>query len=277
MAQVNLRSLLTLLDDPDEGIAVSVMGELLKYDSELLPLLGEFQESENKLQRKRIQQLETIINLRERRKSFLDKLQAEPLNIFECLIELHLIYFDRDTPEILWDMLRTFMSVAENNEIKNLTELGAFMARNGFALPPAEEILDPENFCIGPVLEDRLGSDIMLCTLALLAGIDAGLSLGLVRVAGRFAVIDVSGGMISPANDWLPDKASKLERGDFWNDPKTVIRYASLMLFLHAVCSDNFRYVHTIAHTLTGSGDEKLLDFLPYPYNGKDLSEEKNN
>ena len=119
MAQVNLRSLLTLLDDPDEGIAVSVMGELLKYDSELLPLLGEFQESENKLQRKRVQQLETIINLRKRRKSFLAKLQEEPLNIFECLIELHLLYFDRDTPEMLWDMLRTFMSVAENNEIKN--------------------------------------------------------------------------------------------------------------------------------------------------------------
>ena len=200
MAQVNLRSLLTLLDDPDEGIAVSVMGELLKYDSELLPLLGEFQESENKLQRKRVQQLETIINLRKRRKSFLAKLQEEPLNIFECLIELHLLYFDRDTPEMLWDMLRTFMSVAENNEIKNITELGAFMARNGFALPPAEETLEPENFCIGPVLEDRLGADIMLCTLALLAGIDAGLSLGLVRVAGRFAVIDVSGGMISPAS-----------------------------------------------------------------------------
>lgn len=271
MEQEKLRSLLSLLDDPSDNIAVSVMGELLKNDENLLPFLAELQEADNKLLRKRVQQLETIITLRQRRRNFLGRLQEEPLDVFECLIELHLLFFDRDTPEMLWDMLRTFMQVAENNAIKNISELGAFMARNGFALPPAEERLDPENFCIGPILEDRLGSDIMLCTLALLAGIEAGLQLGLVRVAGRFAVIDISGAMISPENDWLPDQASKLERGDFWNDPRAVLRYASLMLFLHAVFSDNFRYVHTIAHTLTGSGDDQLLDFLPYPYNGKKL------
>ena len=41
-----MRVLLGLLDDPDENIAVSVMGELLRHEKELLPLLGELQEDE---------------------------------------------------------------------------------------------------------------------------------------------------------------------------------------------------------------------------------------
>ena len=61
--QTKLQSLISLLDDPDDNIAVSVMAELLKYETALMPLLGELQESDNKLLRKRVQQLESIILL----------------------------------------------------------------------------------------------------------------------------------------------------------------------------------------------------------------------
>ena len=268
MTQSKLQSLISLLDDPSDDIAVSVMAEMLKYEAELMPLLGELQESENKLLRKRVQQLETIIMLRNRRRDFLKKINAEEIDIVEGLIELHLLYFDRDTPQMLLEMLQLFMQVADNNNIKNIAELGGFMARNNFALPPEDELLDPENYCRGPILEDRLGADRMLCTLALLAGIAAGLQLGLVRVAGRFAVINQIGEMISPENDWQVDRVNKLQTGDFWNDPKTVLKYASLMIFLYAVSSDNFRYVYTVAQALCGEEEEFSTDFLPYPYNG---------
>ncbi len=267
---LDLRHLLAMLDDPDEKIAGSVMGELLKYDSELLPLLGEMQEDDDPLLRKRIQQLESILIMRDRRRNFVELLENEEVDIVRGLIELHLLWFDRDTPEMLLDMLRTFMEVAANNQIKNISSLGAFMARNGFTLPPEDELLEPENYCMGPILEDRIGSDIMLCTLALLAGLDANLELGLVRVAGHFAVMDISGEMISPYNNWLPDRVSKLERGDFWNDPKSVLKYASLMLFLYACSSDSFRYIYTIGHALCGQDERSMLDFLPYPYNGSE-------
>ena len=135
-----MQSLISLLDDPDENIAVSVMAEMLKYEAELLPLLGELQESENKLLRKRIQQLETIILLRNRRRDFLKKITAEEIDIIEGLIELHLLYFDRDTPQLLLEMLQMFMLTAGNNNIKNIAELGNFMARNNFALPPEDEL-----------------------------------------------------------------------------------------------------------------------------------------
>ena len=268
MSDLDLRHLLAMLDDPDENIAVSVMGELLRHSDELPDLLCEMQEADDPLLRKRVQQLESILLMQQRRKEFLKLLEQDSCDIVQGLIELHLLWFDRDNPELLLDMLRTFMEVAANNQIRNISELGSFMARNNFALPPQEEALEPENFCIGPILEDRLGSDIMLCTLALLAGIDAGLELGLVRVAGHFAVMNTAGEMISPNNDWLVDRINRLERGDFWNEPRQVLKYASLMLFFNAVASDNFRSVHTIGHALSGGDGRELLDFLPYPYNG---------
>lgn len=269
MSSEHLKILLGMLDDPDENSAVSVMGELLRSNSsELLPLLGDLQESNDPLMRKRIHELQSIIALRNRRKRFLELLESDEFDVFEALIELHLLWFDRDTTDVLQEMLQTFMSVAANNQIRNIAELGAFMMRNNFALPPEDEAMDPENFCIGPVLEDRLGSDVILCTLALLAGLDAGLELGLVHLAGGFAVINAAGEMISPANGWMPDQVVKLQGGDFWNDPRMVFKYASLMLFLYAGSSDNFRYIHTIGHALCNADDSKLLDFLPYPYNG---------
>lgn len=275
MSEVNLRHLLAMLDDPDENIAASVMGELLKYKEELPELLCELQEAEDPLLRKRIQQLQSITLQRQRREDYLQKLSSDDFNVIEALADLHLLWFDHDTAEELLEMIRVFMEVAANNNIRNLAELGAFMARNGFTLPPAEEALEPENFCIGPVLEDRIGADVILCTLAMLAGIDAGLELGLVRIGGHFAVFSSSGEMIAPENDWMPDRISRLERGDFWSDPRMVFKYASQMLFLIAVAADNFRYVHTIGHALTGGDGMEQMDFLPYPYNGKTNFNEK--
>lgn len=269
MSKPDLRTLLRMLDDPDRDTAVSVMAELLRYSGDLMPLLGEFQEDDDPLLRKRVQQLESIINLRNRRRQFAETLKKNSFNLPDALIELHLLWFDRDNSEMLKSMLCEFMLVAANNDIHNIRELGAFMARNGFAPAPEDERFEPENFCIGAILGDRRGADIMLCTLALLAGLDAGLPLVLVRTAGRFAVVSREGELIAPENDWRPERISSLTPGDCWSDPRAVLNYASLMMFLFAVSSDNFRYVHTLGHALCGTDEMAMLDFLPYPYNGK--------
>ena len=270
MGDVDLRRLAGMLDDPNENVAAGVMAELLRHGDELLAVLAELQESDDPLLRKRIHELETIASLRRRRRDYLQKLEAPDFDLVQALIDLHLLWFDRDNPEMLLEMVQTFMGVAANNNIKDIAELGGFMARNNFAVPPEDEELDVENYCIGPILEDRLGSGVMLCTLALIAGIGSGLELGMVRVAGHFAVVNRQGEMVSPDNGWIVDRGSRLEQGDFWNDPRSVLRYASLMLFLSAVSADNFRYVHIIAHALMGDDDNTVCDFLPYPYNGRE-------
>ena len=270
MGDVDLRRLAGMLDDPNENVAAGVMAELLRHGEELLPVLSELQEADDPLLRKRVHELETIAALRRRRREYLHKLEAADFDLVQALIELHLLWFDRDNPEMLLEMMQTFMGVAANNNIKDIAELGCFMARNNFAVPPEDEELDVENYCIGPILDDRLGSGVMLCTLALIAGIGSGLELGMVRIAGHFAVVNRQGEMVSPDNGWIVDRVSRLEQGDFWNDPRSVLRYASLMLFLSAVSADNFRYVHIIAHALMGDDDNDVCDFLPYPYNGRE-------
>lgn len=270
MGDVDLRRLAGMLDDPNENVAAGVMAELLRHGDELLPVLSELQEADDPLLRKRVHELETIAALRRRRREYLHKLETAGFDLVQALIELHLLWFDRDNPEMLLEMMQTFMGVAANNNIKDIAELGGFMARNNFAVPPEDEELDVENYCIGPILDDRLGSGVMLCTLALIAGIGSGLELGMVRIAGHFAVVNRQGEMVSPDNGWIVDRVSRLEQGYFWNDPRSVLRYASLMLFLSAVSADNFRYVHIIAHALMGDDDNDVCDFLPYPYNGRE-------
>ena len=264
-----IRSLLSLLDDPSESVGIGALAELLRCGEAVLPFLRELQESDNPVLRKRVHQLESILTVRARRKNFLERLKSRQVDLAEGLIDVHLLWFDNDSRPALSELLQSFLDVASGSNIKNIEDLGRFMLRSNFNVPLSGELTDPENYCIGTVLEDRIGADIMLCVIALLVGMEAGLELGLVRVMGKFAVINVAGVMISPANDWAADRAGKLRSGDFWNDPAAILKYASLMLFLYAVGSDSFRYIHTIGHSLTGLEDERGLDFLPYPYGGK--------
>lgn len=266
-----LKRLLSLLDDPSETVGAGAMAGLLRHERELLPLLAELQEADNPVLRKRIHQLQAIITVRERRRKFLSLLQSRQVDLLEGLVEVHLLWFDNDSRPALFELFQSFLEVAGNNQIKSIEDLGSFMLRSGFSIPPAGELTEPENYCIGTILEDRIGADIMLCVIALLVGTEAGLELGLVRVMGNFAVINVAGVMICPANDWAPDRASKLKNGDFWNEPTAILKYASLMLFLYAVGSDSFRYIHTIGHSLSGVDEQSELNFLPYPYGGEKL------
>lgn len=272
MSKTDLRKLAGMLDDPSQSIAVSVMSELLRHEDELMPLLGELQESADPLMRKRVQQLEAILNLRQRRKRFYELLTGETMSVVEGLVELHLLWFDRDNPEMLKQQIYAFVAAADAARIGNIADLGAFMARCRFTLPAEEDAGDPENFCIGPVLEDRIGADVMLCILGMMAGIGAGLQVAVVRVNGKFSLVNAAGVMISPENNWLPDRNCQLRNGEFWYEPAKLLEYASLMLFLFACSYDTFRCVHTIGHALCGSSGNEVLDFLPFPYNGRKTS-----
>ena len=265
----DLRRLASLLDDEDESVAVNAMAELLLRENELGTLPAELQEHPDPLMRRRAHQLQAAITYRRRRREFAAMLRAPKVDFIAGLIALHMQWFDNDSRPALEEMFQSFLEVAANNGIRNIEDLAGFMLRSGFCVPSAGELTVPENYCIGTILEDRIGSDIMLCVIALLVGAEAGLELGLVRVMGQFAVINVAGVMIVPGNNWQSERAGKLRKGDFWNDPKAVLKYASLMLFLYAVGSDSFRYIHTIGHSLVGLDDRTELDFLPYPYGGK--------
>lgn len=77
----DLASLLSLLDDEDETVAVNAMAELLNREAELGDALAVLQESDHPLLRRRSHQLQAAITLRRRRREFASRLNAPHIDL----------------------------------------------------------------------------------------------------------------------------------------------------------------------------------------------------
>ena len=259
----SLESLISLLDDEDENVAVNVMAELLNRESELGELLAELQEGENPIARRRAHQLQAAITLRRRRRAFAAKLDAPKVDLIDGLIDVHLQWFDNDSRPGLVQLWSDFKLEARRFPQKSLENLSYFMRKSGFSATP-ESTMHPEYYCIGPVLENGIGAGSILAGL-LLEIADPAFELKLVRVMGEFAVYDGNGRLLLPGRNFQVCAAPGIEHCDFW-DRRMLLRFASTTLFAAAVNSDSFRYVLTIAQALSGTEGDESLDYMPYPY-----------
>ena len=174
--------LLSLLDDEDESIAVDAMAELLQREDELGDALAELQESPNPLFRRRGHQLQAAITLRRRRREFIRKLRAPRVNLIDGLIDVHLQWYDNDSRPELESLWNDFRLDAARCPLHTLEELAYFMRKSGFAAQP-ETTLRPENYCLGPILENHTGSAALLAAIAAEA---AAAPFRMVRVMGDF-------------------------------------------------------------------------------------------
>lgn len=259
----SLESLISLLDDEDETVAVNVMAELLNRESELGELLAELQEGDNPLARRRAHQLQAAITLRRRRRAFAAKLDAPKVDLIDGLIDVHLQWFDNDSRPGLVQLWSDFKLEARRFPQKSLENLSYFMRKSGFSAT-TESTMHPEHYCIGPVLENGVGAGSILAGL-LLEIADPAFELKLVRVMGEFAVYDGNGRLLLPGRNFQVCAAPGIEHCDFW-DRRMLLRFASTTLFAAAVNSDSFRYVLTIAQALSGTEGDESLDYMPYPY-----------
>ena len=237
------------------------MAELLNREAELGEALAELQESSHPLLRRRGHQLQAAITLRRRRREFIRKLQAPRVDLIDGLIDVHLQWYDNDSRPELESLWSDFRQEAARCPLHTLEELAYFMRKSGFTAQP-ETTLRPENYCIGPILENHTGSAALL---AAIAGAITPAPFRMVRVMGDFALYDGEGRLLVPAHDWQLCPAPGIGLCEFW-DPRMLLRYASMTLFSCAVNSDSFRYVLTIAQALSGTTGDETLDYLPYPY-----------
>lgn len=261
-----IESLLRLLDDDNEQIGRTAITELLKLGPALDAHLAELQECDNPNVRRRIHQLQAIQLLRRRRRMFAALLKNRNINLLEGLIEVHLQWYDNDSAPALVDLWQNFSGAAEKFDLYNLEQVAYFMRKCSFTLPPDNEVPSPDYYCLGPVLDDRIGADILLCAVALELALECNLELCIVRLYGNFALIDRRGRILSPKNGWQVLAPTDPTNCEFWDDPRKVLKFLASMLFLYAVSSDSFRYIHTVGHALCGMADDELLEFLPYPY-----------
>ena len=267
MMQNKLKSLISLLDDSNIEIVHEAMSELLKHEDEINEYLAHHQESSNPELRKRVHQLQAIMIMRKRRESFAKILKSKNLNLIDGLIAVHLQWYDNDSERFLNELWERFFVASKRFAPKNIDETAYFMRKCGFEIAATDE-LQADSFCLGPILDDLVGADFILCALAAQLAKRWGFELEIIRVMNNFLLIDKNGKALSPANSWqlITDIDSK--KCEFWSN-KQILELASTMLFTFAVSSNSFRYVHTIGHSLAKVLDEEKLDFLPYPYGAK--------
>ena len=262
-----LQRLFSLLDDENDSVARSAMAELLKHPGELDQYLCLLHETPDPLLRKRIHQLDAIMTLRRRRKNFVRLLERPEIDLAEGLIEVHLMWYDNDSAPALADMTGEFTASAEDFRTDDVFKVRDFMRAGGFVTPADGENLNPDNYCVGSVLEDRVGSEILLCLLAMLAAMTGETELRLGRVLDHFLLFDRRGNWLLPANGWETGRMNRGSTPEYWDSPRRILRYLAMQLFVSAVGSDSFRYIHTIAASLIGSdGTGPPPDIFPYPY-----------
>lgn len=266
-------SLFNLLDDENEQSAAQAMAELLrKEEGPLEEMLCRLQETENLRLRKRIHQLQAVLRLRKRRDFFQEKLKRRELDLLEGLIQLHLLWFDNDSRSALCKQWETFLEEAAAFHPDTLETLGIFFRKKLLRCAHKDD-MQSACYCLGSVLDDSMGSDCLLCAIAVLVAAKAGLNLRITQSAeSDFILLDSAENVLLPANDWEYIPSDQIRyRFEFWSVPM-LLRYALSMMFCSAVSSDNFRYVHTIGNILVPpeksgrpAGDPSP-DFLPYPY-----------
>ena len=258
------KSLISLLDDSNIEVVQEAMAELLKHETEINEYLAKHQESSNPELRKRIHQLQAIMIMRRRRESFARILNSDNFSLIDGLIAVHLQWYDNDSERFLEDLWERFFKASKRFAPKNISEIAYFMRKCGFEVAPSDE-LQADCFCLGPVLDDLVGADFILCAVASQLAEKWGFELEIIRVINDFLLIDKEGKALSPANSWQLISDVDTRKCEFWSK-KQILELASTMLFSFAVSSNSFRYIHTIGHSLAKVLNEEKLDFLPYPY-----------
>ncbi len=271
----DLDYLLELMDDESDQTACMAMAELLARRGGVLDnKLRELQETSNPRLRRRIHQLESALRIRSRRRALADGFRNHSIPLLEGLIQLHLLWFDNDQRDALIEDWEQFVSEFRKSAPVSLERIGFFMRRKGFACP-ARDNIEAEYFCLGTVLEEFLGADMILAAITAVAAAANRIRLGIVRIHSDFALTDEEGNLLLPADDWkyLPRPGNGFAYQ--FCDAAVILKFAASSLFVAAAATDSFRYLYTIGNCLCSSpGENTVPDSLPYPY-GSDKSDRR--
>ena len=252
-----------MLDDPDDRIGINLLAQLLLREDELGELPAELQESADPVVRRRVHWLQHALNMRQRRRRVAEILRTPPQesDVIRGLIDLHLLWFDKDSPDEIREEVEEFIRKIESDLNGSLNDLELLMRKLTF-LPGNETTIHPESYCIGTVIRQRAGSASMLCTLfgALLQ------KYGIVpvQVMGDFGLMDKDGNLLRGCGSW---HLTRINPADAVFQPlEKLLRYIAMTLFSASVNSDSYRYVMSFAQTLNGDESHRVFDKFPYPF-----------
>jgi Transglutaminase-like superfamily len=266
MKDERLTSLLSLLDDDNDRNACRVMIELLQYGDALEKHLRKLHESNNPQTRRRVHQLQAIMSFRRQRVDFARKLKNGRIGLFDGLIESHLLWYDSDTREEIIEVWHKLIDTADKFAPENIEKLAYFMRRSGFVVSDRDDF-QADCFCLGIVIEDKVGADFILCAIAAEIAKKWNFELKLIRRDDRFALLSADGKVLLPQDGWQISEPKEFASFLTWTAAK-LIKLVLSNLFLVAVESDSFRYLSIIGKCLAMAGGEEDTSFLPFPYAG---------
>ena len=263
----NFQYLLDLMDDEDEQTASLAMAELLRSGRPdlLNQRLCELQATARPGLRRRVHQLESASGARTRRSFLAESLRSNSLYLLDGAIRLHLCWFDNDRYENVAAQWNDLKADLFDEQPSDLTAFGEFMLNRGLCTPGSRDDIDPEHYCIGAVIDDTPGSDLLLSLISAQLATGSPLRLRVIRRGLDFGVADHKGNLLFPSENWRAVPARK--GGSVQTVPDgDILRMIASVLFFCAVSSHGFRYAYTIGSVLAAALGEDSLDFLPYPY-----------
>jgi hypothetical protein len=267
MKNNKLKSLVKLLEDEDSNTVTQAMAELLSMDKKIDSVISVLQESSTGKIRRHAHQMQAVKKYRDKRTSFAAKLKNSDTDLLEGFAEIHLQWFDQDDIGEIYKSCGEFLSTTSEWLPDSLEKIGKMMTEMGFKTPDAEEFF-PEYFCIGAIIDETLGADFILCSIAKLAGEFHGFNTKIVNTPLGFGLCDSEGMMLFPSKDWMTCIVKNHSNFETWTN-SMVLRQTASMLFLSLMTMQNFRYAYSIGKCLLDSGNDDISKILSYPFGEK--------
>ncbi|EDM26538.1 hypothetical protein LNTAR_01982 [Lentisphaera araneosa HTCC2155] len=254
-------ALLKLLEDEDPKIATIAIGKLLQYGPDIFPALRGLQESANPLLRKRVHQIEAILEKKINFSHFIERIEKDEILIWEDLIYLNSIYY----PDLKPSELQSSMEEAYKNLSAaefNTKALCNYMKDKNYYVPK-NDILDSGINLISSVLINGEGSPLMLCIISQLWGTRFSWPFQIVLHKGHHCLIDKNKMLIEPANNWKCSLIDEKIKAHPCTE-KGLILTVIANLYLSALVEGQLKILHTLSTLMSKISKTELADF-PFP------------
>ena len=256
-----ISALINLLDDDDQQIATVAMEKLLQFGVEILPELRLVQEAQNPVLRSRIHQLEAILMRKMDLTSFIKRIEAGKIHLWEDLFVLNRIHFPDMTAGDLEDVMDELHDECSQKTFSSHL-LCTYMKKKNFRVP-STDMLDSAIHMIGSTLLNGEGSSLILCVIAKYLGKRFNWEATIILHKGHHCLIDKDNCIIDPQQKWSYRPLKEGIKAHACSDRNILLTLIS-NLYLDALTEGHMRILHDLAQVMAVLSQMDIQEF-PYP------------